>query len=329
MSSIRRNKYGYYYIDIRKDKKRIRITLNTKDRKIAAIRAKIKQHDLQVGKLVYRITIEDFKKEYLEYSRSRKALNTVKADEYAFSKLQKVITFRYLDEITPKHADSFVTFIRQKLSPAGTNFYIRSLRTIFNTAVRWDYLASNPFKMAQQIKFELPIPRVLTVKEIEAILSTTKKVQPELVPLFEFYILTGTRRSEALHLEWKDIDFKNNLITLRNTKSKRPRIIPMVPKVRSILASRQKNSNPFMFKKDYVSRHFTLMAKASGVKDVKLHDLRKSFSTYIQEMGMPPLIVSKLIGHVDKETTERYYTGYYDEMIRKYFALLERKIFPN
>ena len=329
MSSLRRRANGYYFLDLRIQGKRVRKALKTKDRKLASARAKLAMRDIRGPETSGSITLADFRAEFEEYSRTRYAASSVKAHRYVFNKLAANLPCTRLGDITPRIADEFITRISPKLKPAAINFHIRTIKSIFAIAVKWEYLDENPFRKVQQLRYEKPMPRILSFKEISSLLFEARKASPDLAALFEFYLLTGTRRSEALALEWTDIDFTKDIAILRNTKGKRPRIVYLSPRVKAILQARRKGLKPFPFLGNYVTHQFKKIAEEAEITGVTLHDLRKSFVSYAADVGMSPLLIPWLVGHVDSSVTSAHYAGFNDEMIRKYYLLLESRIFQN
>ena len=327
MSALRKRPDGNYFVDLYVGGRRKRVSLQTKDRRLAGVRARHAERELAGHLNTTRITLADFIQEYLEYSRSRKTPESVNADRYSLAKLTEHMKVRNLQEITPRRADKFITDIAAGIKAPTLNFYLRTIKRAMNVAVQWEYLESNPFGKIQQVKHELAMPRVLSTKEIQRLMETTREMNPALVPLFEFYLLTGARRSEALKVEWKDVDFEREIMALRNTKSRRPRVIVMSPRVRSILKARRELERPFLFSPDWVSHQFYRIVRAAGIPDASLHDLRRSFSSHIQAAGMPSLFLTKLIGHTDTIVTDKHYTGFEEGMVKQYYEELERKLF--
>jgi integrase len=125
-------------------------------------------------------------------------------------RLRKAIKIKYLDEITVRIADEFASNIAREVKPVTVNFYVRTLRAIFGVALKWKYIPSNPFREVKLPGFELPPPRILSKKELAKIFEVTKRDCPEYLQLFQFYLFTGLRRSEALRLEWADINEEAN-----------------------------------------------------------------------------------------------------------------------
>jgi len=60
--------------------------------------------------------------------------------------------------------------------------------------------------------------------------------------------------------------------------------------------------------KPYSSIHFAWdkARKAAGLSDVRIHDCRHSFASWLVEAGYSLYVVSKVLGHASSRTTERY-----------------------
>jgi integrase len=331
MSTIRKQpRSKYYFVDIRVGKRRLRKSLGTADRKLALLKAKKLQLEFK-GKSfpsTYR-TLEELKVEYLDWAASRKTPSSLGASKAALSQFAKFVgTDRRLDQITVKDVDSFISMTAGRVKPISANFYLRSLKAIFEVAKRWGYVGENVWKQIRPLRYELPPPRILSPDEIRSFLKQTRKLHPQLEPLMDFYLLTGARRSEALSLSWEDVDFERNEIVLKKTKGKRSRKIPMLKQIREIMKDRRELPKPFPFSADTVSRKAVAIAEAAGIKGASLHDLRKSFASYLADAGMPDFLIVSLMGHQDRETTQRHYIGQFDGMLRKWMQKAEKTLLP-
>jgi integrase len=328
MSTIRKRGKAWF-LDVRIGEKRIRESLDTTDKRVASIKAKIRERELQGQDYAKPITLQDYTEEYLVWAETRKAKATIQAERWCLERVLRVLEIKRLDQITPKQADRFISEIAKEkapargakkkplgpMAPASVNYYIRTLRSIFSTAVKWKYLSENPFKQVQLLRVELGLPRVLDQREIASLIMTAKHHYPHLVDLFHIYLLTGLRRSEALRLQWTDVEFEKNILVIRGTKAKRVRIIPMLPKAREILLARRELPQPFAFKPDYVTDKFKKVSTQAGIK-AELHDLRRTFGSNLLTSGVPRDVVQKLLGHADFGTTDTFYFGLSEDVIR-------------
>jgi len=166
------------------------------------------------------------------------------------------------------------------------------------------------------MRFELAPPRILTRKEIRVFFASARKLAPAFVPLFQFYLLTGMRRKEALTLQWSEVDFNRNVIIVRRTKGKKFRYVPMLRQVVRILKSRRELHQPFDFSEEDATKTFKTIAVAAKIGDTSLQDLRRSFSSYLSEAGIPPAFIQKWLGHEDFSVTDQHYLGTTDEQWR-------------
>jgi integrase len=329
MSSLRKDKRtGIYWLDIRINGTRKHVSLATRDRAVAKIKVRIIERDAAGVLISPSTTLDEFEKEYFIYAASLKASRTIEVERTALRKLKEVTCIQRMQELTPQRIDMFVSKVAESTSPATVNYYIRTLRSIFRSAVRWQSLASNPFDSVKQLRFELAPPRILTRAEIRKIFVAVRESVPGFVPLFQFYLLTGMRRKEVLTLQWPEIDFERNVITVRHTKGKKFRYVPMLQQVVNILRARQELLRPFNYRDDEVTKTFKACAIKAKISDTSLHDLRRSFSSYLSEAGIPPAFIQKWLGHEDYSVTDQHYLGTTDEQWRAMLNI-NLKLFKN
>lgn len=63
--------------------------------------------------------------------------------------------------------------------------------------------------------------------------------------------------------------------------------------------------------KFYIAHEIKRGCKLSGVKKIRVHDLRHSHASLLIELGYSPLLVSERLGHENIETTLRTYSHLY------------------
>ncbi len=272
-----------------------------------------------------KIVFEQFAEEYLNYVKVRKSQGQLSNEKYILKKLKTVLHPEYLNDITVAKADFFITQITPTMTANGVNWYIRGLKAIFNTALRWKYIEENPFLNIKRLSIELPLPRVLTIKEIELLYKTIQQNKSTLIPLFIFYLLTGCRLSEALNLNWDDIDFQKNTIIFRKTKTKKIRIVPMGEEIKKLLLGRKYEVTPFSGSRDNISKSFTEMFRLANIKNASLHSLRSTFASYLADSGIPEATNQKLLGHTS-EVSRRHYLGFTQEMVQERLQKTEKKL---
>ncbi|HOK56764.1 MAG TPA: site-specific integrase [bacterium] len=124
------------------------------------------------------------------------------------------------------------------------------------------------------------------------------------------------RRGEIVNLKWQDIDMKERIITLWDTKSKEKRYVPMNEIVFQTLLNIEKDplSEYVFYGKDknshisehYISHLFEKIIKKAGITNFRFHDLRHTFASWLVMKGVNLKTVQELMGHKDFTTTLRY-----------------------
>ena len=127
----------------------------------------------------------------------------------------------------------------------------------------------------------------------------------------------GLRVSEIVSLKIKDIDSARMVITIRQSKGKKDRIIMLSDKLLEMLRIYYKEYKPkaWMFEgpgeKQYSTRSVQkvleqIKDKARIKKEGSVHALRHSFATHLMEGGTDIMSIKELLGHDSLRTTSRY-----------------------
>lgn len=136
-------------------------------------------------------------------------------------------------------------------------------------------------------------------------------VQSTPQPVFRDYLIfllfTGLRRTEAARLRWKDIDFADRLLTVKETKNGDPHTLPLSEFLQDFLSRRYWYMHPAP--DDYVFpgrfRGSPISENYKGYQDLweacgvnfKLHDLRRTFLTVGQSAGLDLVTLKWLANH--------------------------------
>ena len=100
------------------------------------------------------------------------------------------------------------------------------LSSLFSTAIRWEWLDTNPITAVSKrsLKESRPRTRFLTRAEFAAL----KRAAPDFKPMLLLAVETGMRREELLGLTVRAIDLERREIHLDKTKTNAPRRVPLV-----------------------------------------------------------------------------------------------------
>lgn len=215
------------------------------------------------------------------------------------------------------------------------------LRSALNTAVKRRLIPYNP-----ALHVELPPerpkrPQPWTADECRRFLASIEN-DPEAL-LYRLLLVTGMRRGEAIGLRWRDLDLGSGdarvvqQITavaghpmVDSPKTRRgSRVVPLDPDMTRQLTEHRDaqrtthrgyglpwDADTLVFARpdgsrlrpEYVSKHFTVLARRAGLPAIRLHDLRHTNATLALEAGIDLKIVSERLGHATTGITADIYT---------------------
>jgi site-specific recombinase XerD len=299
---------GIWYVEFGRGKKR---SLRTRN-KAEAIRIfnRLKREYL-AGRLLIlkegaKVLLSDFAKEYLDWCENNRSRETFRKSEYALRKLREVIGNVYIQNLTKKHLDDYVSHLRENgLSKTTINIHIRTLKAAFSKAVEWEYLKENPFKGYKLLKIQQKPPRFLLPHEIAKIESVIDK--EEWLFVFRFLLFTGMRVGEAVRLYWSDVDLNRGIITVRKSKNYQSRVIPIHPDLERELQKRQPAVGRVIgYSRDWVEHKLKDYFRKAGFPEPWVHDLRHTFASLMVMAGVDLKTVQELLGHTSYKTTEIY-----------------------
>jgi integrase len=130
-----------------------------------------------------------------------------------------------------------------------------------------------------------------------------------------FILLTGCRRGEAEKLEWRNVDFKNELWTIENSKSNTDRTLPLSKQAVELLRARKELAiNEYVFSgliSGHVKEIKRVTRKISEIAETKItpHDLRRTFVSIADSLKIDFLSVKLLLNHsIGSDVTLRHYS---------------------
>ena len=224
---------------------------------------------------------------------------------------------KYLDQITKADLITLFAEHRKTHAPGSCNRLLILLRYMFNLAIKWETpgITKNPTAGFPLMKEDNTHERFLSANEAEVLYEHLKQSDnPMLQFIVPMLILTGARKREVLDARWEDFDFERRAWRIHTTKLGRPRHVPLSDGAVSLLNSVPRfDGCPWAFPnpktlKSYVSIHYSWASarKAAGLSDVRIHDLRHSFASFLVNAGRTLYEVQHLLGHTQIKTTQRY-----------------------
>lgn len=188
--------------------------------------------------------------------------------------------------------------IASGLSAAGINRYLAILRRVGNLAVQWDWTDKPLGQRVVLLPGEKSRHVYLTPAQVKALVAAC---EPEVGDFLMFAALTGLRRSEILGLAPENL-VDGAVVLDAVTKSGKPRIVPMPAQAARIAQERV----PWTVTPRTIRSGFERGKAAVGLSDVRLHDLRHSFASWLAQGGASLTAIRDLLGHSSLAVTSRY-----------------------
>ncbi|WP_366525996.1 tyrosine-type recombinase/integrase [Ferrovum sp.] len=238
-------------------------------------------------------------------------------DSYLRNHLLPAFGKKYLDEITKHDVIQFHHGMRTKDYALGTcNRCLIMLRYALNLALRWEIpgFKANPTKDVALFEDLNKKERFLTELEAQKLYGTVcQSENPMLKYIVPMLILTGARKREVLDAKWEDFDVVRKQWRIPVTKTGRPRHVPLSDGVLQLLDSIPHDDCPWVFanpktRKPFVSifTAWNTARKRAELSEVRIHDLRHSFASFLVNAGRSLYEVQKILGHTQVKTTQRY-----------------------
>lgn len=166
------------------------------------------------------------------------------------------------------------------------------------------------FRHIEYPRSEKKLPQII---EKEYLLEQIAKIQNKKhKAIISLAYSTGMRVSEVCNLLISDIDSKRMIITIRQSKGRKDRIVALSEKILEILREYFKEYKPKeylfngQFELKYSHRSCNQIVKQYLGKEYHFHQLRHSNATALLESGTDLRIIQKHLGHASSKTTEIY-----------------------
>ena len=200
------------------------------------------------------------------------------------------------------------------LAPCSCNRVLSLMKHIFNCAVRWGVLPrdKNPVSGLTPFQDNCARERFLTAVEAGRLLDALDKKQEPAAQAVKLLLHTGARKSEILGARWEHVDLERRVLTVPLSKSGKARHIPLSDAALAVLHCLPRQGVwlfPSPQGQGHVSDvyHFWKeLRQKLGLHDVRIHDLRHSFASFLVGAGRSLYEVQKILGHYDPKVTMRY-----------------------
>lgn len=277
---------------------------------------------------------EDFWKMYCADMETRLREHTMRTKKYIVElKILPYFGDKRVNDITAADIRQWQNeLIKMGYSPTYLKTINNQLSAIFNYAVRYYDLKSNPCAKAGSMgKSKAEEMDFWTGEEFRKFIDSVMNKRLSYMAFMTLY-WTGMRMGELLALNPKDIDLEKRTISItksyqrlgkkdvitppKTPKSKRVITIPefLAADIKDYMDSLydlQENDRLFPITKYYLEHEMQRGIKESGVKRIRVHDLRHSHASMLIELGFSPLEIANRLGHEKVETTLNTYAHLY------------------
>jgi integrase len=227
--------------------------------------------------------------------------------------------FRLIADCRPIHLTRWLDDNTQWKSDWTLSTVVATVKRPFDWAVKQELLPANPFK---HVNHRPGAPRrPITDAEFQALLrGALGRRGRHFRQVLIFLRFIGCRPGEMAALKWSDIELDGGAIVLAEHKTARklrkPRVVPLVPVVVSLLIHLRKHSRgDFVFLNERgnpwnrcsLSLRIQRCRERQGVPaDAKLYGVRHQFGTTAIVRGVDIKTLSHLMGHESTRMTEHY-----------------------
>jgi integrase len=267
-------------------------------------------------------TVTEFFEEYGRRHGEKKL--SWKEDKQRFRDyLQPTLGSRKLSEIKRDKVSLILSAAENAGKAPATVRQIRALASIiFNKAIEWGYLETNPVTGLKVNGAVVQRDRFLDADELPRFFAALEE-EPSLVMrhFILMALLTGARRENVQAMHWREIDLKSATWRIKRTKNGQPQNVILTPTAIDILMLRKDVTNDgFVFPSLSESGHITDPKKAltrvlerAGIpygrkveNGVTLHDLRRTLGSWQAATGASLTIIGKSLNHKSISATQIY-----------------------
>lgn len=231
--------------------------------------------------------------------------------------LQKYIDKGFCDITTADIKDYLATVVAER-HIAGTTLQtkIRYISSFFDFLANEEYIERNPTDKIERVMVEKKIKRAFSESDIEALREACNNKRDR--AFIEFLYSTGTRVSEALSLDVKDVNFSESEVIVFG-KGHKERVVYLSDTANKYLQEyledryAQPEEPLFTHQVNHqrmTSRGAQLLLKEvgdrAGVENVHPHRFRRTMATHLLDRGMPIEQIKEVLGHERLDTTMIY-----------------------
>lgn len=223
---------------------------------------------------------------------------------------------RLITEIGRPDVLRVIDSIVERGSPIAANETLSIAKRWLNWCVNRGYLEVSPVATVPAPSRKKTRDRVLSDDEVCKVWNAAGALGYPDAPFLRLLILTGQRRGEVAAMTWAELDLAKAVWTLSAERTKAGRIhdVPLPPPAIEILKALPRFEGPHVFTNASGVKPINSFSKCKVRLDAKIlearqssgdakiaaytmHDLRRTASTHLAKIGVPPHVLSALLNH--------------------------------
>ena len=241
-----------------------------------------------------------------------------------------------LYKLTTEHIQQFINhLIKQGLSAGSIRNVYRTLCAMLNSAKVFSYLKMTPCENVELPNYKTKEAETLSLDDQRTLEIAAKQSKNVIGLTVLIALYTGLRLGEICALAWNDIDFKNDRLSVSNTRQRIQLVNSSDQKKTHVITDRAKSSSSirviplphFLLKllEEHQSKHsmndyvlsykdkpleprmiqyqLKKLLKQANLKQVNFHTLRHTFATRCMEENVDVKTISELLAHALAKTT--------------------------
>ena len=211
---------------------------------------------------------------------------------------------RGIHEIGKRDVNDLLDAVVARGSHVMANRLLAVLRKLFNWSVSRGIITASPCEGLSAPYREKARDRVLSNDELVAIINTAKQMGGAFGSIIRMLILTAQRRNEVSEMAWDELDLDNNQweIPSSRTKNEKPHTVHLSDQAAAVVSDIS-GIGSFVFTSNGktpfsgFSKSKKRLDELSGVSEWRLHDIRRTVTSGMAQLGIQPHIADKILNH--------------------------------
>lgn len=301
------------------------------------------------------ITVEQLFNEFLQIKQATVQPKTYKTYTTYKKDIIESLGHLKLKNVTAKILQDFYLELKTKrnLADKTVKHYYTLINSMFESAVKWDYIIRNPNSKVDKISVVKKQAKCYSPEEVQELVKALESENLKYKAIILLALDTGCRRGEITGLEWSDINFKKSCITInkatqyiagtgiieKGTKTESSnRTIYIADTTRKVLLQFQKEQyrkqlalgskwqgSKKVFTTDFganmhpdtPSAILKKIIHKHNLKDINFHGLRHTSISLQIASGIQAQIISKRAGHSSLAITHEIYSHFFDNEFKE------------